>query len=292
MIFSRTASEILRGSWFIEPLTALRYLDLAANFLNRNETDFDPRVQAVAIRERISPEGYVVPSEEETPEGSIGIVSIMGSMIKYGNLCAWGADELVGFAKNFDTDENIIGQIWCMDSGGGSVASVAPYIDFLKTKSKPVVTLSDMSASANYYIASSTDYIMAENNISSTFGSIGVMVEFADFKKHLEAKGITVHTVYADQSEHKNSAFEKALQGDYKAIKEEMLNPLAVKFQNHVKRNRQALKGDAEGVLTGKMFYAEEAQSLGLIDGIGNLDAAIDYVKFLASARSFISTNY
>lgn len=290
MVFSKTASAILRGAWFIEPKTAQAYLNTVADILNKKQTDFDKRPEAVAIREIITPEGLVLPKEEEVPEGSVGIVSIMGPMIKYGDWCSYGSDDLVAFAKAFDDNPNIIGQVWRMDSGGGSVAAVAPYLDFLATAKKPVVTLSDMSASANYYIASSTDYIMAENNISSMFGSIGVMVQFADYQKYFEEKGIKVHTIYAEQSTHKNQYFETALTGDYDAIKTNMLNPLAQKFQDHVRAARPNLK-EEEGVLNGKMFFAEEAQRLGLIDGIGNLQAAIEKVKFLASARSFISTN-
>ncbi|WP_186826702.1 S49 family peptidase [Psychroserpens burtonensis] len=291
MVFSKTANEILRSPWFMEPKSALSFLPLVADILNKTQKDFDPRPEAVAVRSVITPQGVSLPREEEIPQGSIGVVSIMGPMLKYGDWCSYGSDDLVAFAKDFDTNENIIGQVWVMDSGGGSVAAVAPYLDFLKTKKKPVVSLSDMSASANYYIASSTDFIMAENNISSMFGSIGVMIEFADFKAVYEKEGIKVHTIYADESTHKNLAFKQALEGNYDAIKAEMLNPLAIKFQQHIRASRPNLK-ISEGVLNGKMFYAEEAQSIGLIDGIGNLDAAINYVKFLANASSFISTNY
>lgn len=290
MILSKTATEILRGPWLIEPKTALSYLPLVANILNKTQSDYDPRPEAIGIREVVAPTGESISTDEDIPEGSVGIVNIMGAMIKYGNLCAWGADELVEMCKAYANNDNIVGIVWRMDSGGGSVAAVAPYLDFLKSTNKPVVSLCDMSASANYYIASGTDHIMAENNISSTFGSIGVMVEFADFREYYEKQGVKLHTIYADQSTHKNLAFQKALEGDYEPLKEEMLNPLAIKFQDFVKANRRNLKM-VEGVLNGKMFYAEEALDIGLIDSIGNLDAAIDYVKFLASARSFISTN-
>ena len=288
MLFSRTANEILRGMWFIDPQTALNYSPLVFNVLEKKATDFDPRPQAVAVRQTISPDGMNVHPDDDAPDGSIGVVAIHGAMIKHGDLCSWGADELVAMAQEFDNDPKIIGQIWKMDSGGGSVAAIAPYLDFLKSKRKPVVTLSEMSASANYYIASSTDHIMAENNISSMFGSIGVMVQFADMMKYYEEKGIKVHTIYADQSEHKNQAFEEALKGNYELIRKEALNPLAIQFQEHVKSNRPDLK-QIEGVLTGKMFFASDALKLGLIDSIGNIDAAIEKVKFLASASSFIN---
>lgn len=291
MIFSKTAAEIFKRAWYMDPTTAFAYLDVVANILDKKQSDFDPKPEAISIRQAITPEGMIVPRDEEIPEGSVGIVSIMGPMMKYGDWCSYGSDDLVGFAKEFEANENIVGQIWLMDSGGGSVASVSPYLDFLDKATKPVVTLSEMSASANYYIASATDYIMAENNISAMFGSIGVMIEFADFKKYYEDKGIKIHSIYSTLSEHKNNVVKEAFKDNYEPMQKEMLDPLAKKFQDHVKAARPGLK-NVEGVLSGKMFYADEALSIGLIDGIGNLDTAIEKVKFLASARSFISTNY
>lgn len=291
MIFSKTASEIKRGIWFMEPRIALSYADVINNVLSKTKNDFDPRPEAIAVRQALSPSGAYVNSDEEIPEGSIGIVAIHGPMIKYGDWCSYGADELVGFAAEFEAEENIIGQIWLMDSGGGSVAAVAPYLDFLKVAKKPVVALCDLCASANYYVASATDYIMAENNISAMFGSIGVMIQFADYKKYYEEKGIALHEIYADQSENKNKDFRAALENDYEPMKKEMLNPLAIQFQNHVKAHRPNLQNQ-DDVLSGKMYYAEEALQLGLIDGIGNIAKAIEKVKFLASARSLISNNY
>ncbi|WP_422105570.1 S49 family peptidase [Winogradskyella sp.] len=291
MIFSKTASEIKRGIWFMEPRIALSYADVVSNVLNKTQKEIDPRPDAVKVRQALSPGGVYVNNDEEIPEGSIGVVAIHGPMIKYGDWCSYGADELVGFANEFESNENIIGQIWLMDSGGGSVAAVAPYLDFLAKSKKPVVALCDLCASANYYVASSTDYIMAENDISAMFGSIGVMIQFADYKKFYEEMGITLHEIYADQSTNKNKDFRAALENDYEPMKQEMLNPLAIQFQNHVKAKRPNLKKQNE-VLSGKMYYAKEALDLGLIDQIGNMDRAIEKVKFLASARSLISNNY
>jgi protease-4 len=123
------------------------------------------------------------------------------------------------------------------------------------------------------------------------FGSIGVMIQFADYKKFYKDKGIALHEIYADQSKDKNKDFREALENNYEPIKNEMLNPLAVQFQEHVKAERPNLKNPKK-VLSGGMYYAEKALEEGLIDGIGNMTKAIEKVKFLASARSLISNNY
>ena len=285
--------EIEKGLWFLSPQIANSYLHASVKNIDKQPSLISGRdIEAGFIRDIIGPDGNIIDiQQDEVPQGSVGIVRCIGSMSKYGGWFNWGTDELIKMMKDFDKDPNIIGQVWHDDSGGGTVSSVPPYLDFLKHKTKPVVSLLDTCGSASYYKNCGTDFMMAENNTSAMFGSIGVMISFYDYKKMLKDMGIVEHIIEADQSNNKNQAFKLAMEGKYDLIKSEYLNPLALGFQNDVRAARPKLK-EAEGVLTGKMFYADEALRLGMIDGIGNMEAAIDQVKFLASARSFISTNY
>lgn len=282
----RLLSEIMRGAWMVEPQTAISHLPNVASFLNGEQLaviDRDDETEASHFF--IDAEGGQyrkgIDSEDITP-GSVMIVNLTGTMIKYGTMCSWGADELTAKLQSAENNPNVIGSILRTDSGGGSVAAIGLFVDFLTSnRNKPVVALCDMAASAAYYTAVHCDHIMAENNISSEFGSIGVMCQFADFSEYYEKEGIKIHTIYSDHSANKNEEFQKALKGDYTLIKNESLNPLAVKFQNAVKDARPELK-EEPGLLNGKMFYAEKALELGMIDSIGNMGAAIEKVKELA----------
>lgn len=292
MLFSKTASEIRRGLWAIDPITGLYNLKLANDILSGTVTSKEQKIEA-AIREVVNEDGMTITGNgpQEIPAGSIGIVSIVGNMIKYGNMFCWGADELVSFARAFDNNPNIIGQIWLIDSGGGSVSSVAPYLDFLANKEKPVVALCDMCASAAIWVGSGTDYIMAENKISAAFGSIGVMASFFSYQEYYKGMGLTEHNVFADQSTEKNKDFMEALEGKYKTLKKLTLNPLAKEFQKNIKGNRGSkLDESVEGILSGRMFYAEDAVEHGLADGIGNRANAIEKVKELADVQSFMNS--
>ena len=116
-------------------------------------------------------------------------------------------------------------------------------------------------------------------DISAEFGSIGVMTQLADYAGYYEQRGIKLHNIYSTLSEHKNAPFEAALKGDYKSIKEEELDPLARQFQSSVKAHRPGLDLKTEGLLSGRMFMYDEAQRVGLIDGIGTLDDAVSEVR-------------
>ena len=164
-------------------------------------------------------------------------------------------------------------------------------ISAIRATDKPVVALCDTAASAAYFTAASSDHIMADNNLSAGFGSIGVVTSFIDMQPYWEQQGIKFHSIYAPESKDKNLAFEKALKGDYEKLQNEILSPLAVQFQNHVKQTREGKLNEKEpGILTGKMFFAEQALKSGLIDSIGNMQMAVNKALELAEVRKFMNT--
>lgn len=66
-------------------------------------------------------------------------------------------------------------------------------------------------------------------------------------------------------------------------IKREELNPLAQRFQDEVASKRgEKLDKSVEGILSGRMFYAEDALKYGLIDSIGDKQYAINRARELS----------
>lgn len=287
---------MLRGQWAISLDAALNWFPVIARWVETG--DFSPlnaqERPTAGIFSYVSPKGRTLNAfsdDGQNPEpDSVAVISVVGEMVKYGSLCAYGSDEYAGMINQALSNKNVVGAIIEIDSPGGEVASVAPLQAAIRAHNKPVVAFADMAASAGYWLASATDFIMAQNNISAYFGSIGVMVSFADFSKYYEEKGIKLHEIYADQSTHKNKYFHEALKGNYKAIKSEMLNPLAERFIAQVKQARGAkLNTQVEGILAGKMFFADDALKHGLIDGIGTMQEAIAKVRQLATVKNFMS---
>ena len=221
----------------------------------------------------------------------IAIIPLHGSMIKYGTACAYGADEIAAAIDDAAQNSQVTGLVLDIDSGGGAVDAIAPLVDAIQRAQgmgKPVVASCDLCASAAYYVACHCDEIMANNTISAEFGSIGVMMSFPDYAKYYEKEGIKVHTIYSNLSEYKNQPFELAKEGKYELIKAEQLDPLARKFQETVKACRQGkLDETAEGILSGKVYFAEDALKNGLIDSIGSEQKAIDRCRELAAAATF-----
>ncbi|TQI72273.1 peptidase S49-like protein [Gramella sp. Hel_I_59] len=291
-MFTDTESEILSSTWALSEQHAQPWLLMVAQILQGKQvSQADPNFKKEVRGYIIDQDGQPIDRNENpnTPINSIGVIEISGPMVKKGSWYRWGAEELVRIAEYFERDPNIIGHIWLLDSGGGSVNAIAPFREFQKKKTKPLIGLADMCASANLYAGVGCDKLVARNNISSMFGSIGVMATLIDYTEYLKAMGIKERLIYASQSSFKHKSYNEALKGKDGAFKKEHLNPLAIQFQEFVKSQRPKLKTDVEGILEGKMFYAEEAQEIGLIDGIMDFEEAVEEVKFLSQVRTYMN---
>lgn len=283
MAFSSLYSAVCRGKWFISFRDVEANLILVDKLLERGITKEDaskrseaepiPVLLSTGEKEAKSGNGFA-----DAPKDSTAIIPIHGTLLKYGTYCSYGTTELADIIRQAADSQNISSVLLDIDSGGGSVDAIAPLVaavQYAQSRGKSVVAHCDLCASAAYYIASYCDEIIASNQISSEFGSIGVMMSFPDYAKYYEREGVTVHTIYSNLSDYKNAPFEMAKAGKYEMIKEEELDPLARDFQESVKANRgNKLKLDTAGLLRGRMFYAKDAINVGLADSIGTLEFA------------------
>lgn len=299
MGFSKLYHTILTMKFFID----LRQVDalsvLLEKYLTKDLQNFTSKILSQTEPLKISYRsaeypgisgstgGAGQPGGDDGKKNMVAVIPLRGTMIKYGTMCSYGADEIAAAIDEAAANKKVIGIVLDIDSGGGAVDAVAPLVDAIrrtKAMGKPVVASCDLCASAAYWTACECDEIMADNNISSEFGSIGVMMSFPDYAKYYEKEGIKVHTIYSNLSTYKNAPFEAAKLGKYDDIKTEELDPLARKFQANVRAKRAGkLNEDIEGILSGKVFYAEDALKHGLIDSIGTLDRAIARVRELAA---------
>jgi len=288
MELNRSLHEISRGEWAFHIPSLSTYLPIVADLLQRKAITL-PTTQKSSSINFLDRQGYRV-SALDVMEGNarqevVGYASAIGPLMKYSDLCTVGADKLTNDIEMMMSFPNVKGIVLNVDGPGGGVSAVSEFERLAANKTKPIVALVDMCASAHYWASCLVaDHIMASNSISACVGSIGVMMSFADNQKYLEEKGIVFHEIYAPQSEHKNLAFKLAREGKYEMIKEEYLSPTAKRFQADVRAARPNLKEEV-GVLTGKTFGAEEAKEYGMIDSVGSLKKAIDMVMMLSELK-------
>lgn len=226
----------------------------------------------------------------------IAVISITGMMTKYARInwdwesLEWivpGVDDVAALLEYAMQSGEIDGVVLVINTPGGTTQSLIRIEEVLKQRTKPVVALVDgMCASAGMYMACLCDQIYALNKMCSV-GSIGVMVQLIDETQMLKKNGIKVIEIYPPESADKNKAYRDAIDGKTQTMIEEVLTPLAVNFQNIVREHR-ALDESVEGVLSGKMFYADDAVKAGLIDQVGTFEAAVHYIRNITAQRQDI----
>lgn len=277
------------------PEAADNYLPVVASWLLGEAVTFEEKdrlgVMMATAAGVISP-GY--PEDiAEFPEGSVAIVNLRGELTKYDGLCNFGAMSIANLMRLLGVSKNISGVVLDIDGPGGAVNAIAPVLDaikFVQGQGKPVVVHGDLVASAHLYIAVYGDHFMLDNRIGSRAGSIGTLIQFTDYREYWKQLGVTIRTIYAPESTHKNQEYEKMLEGDDEPMKQQMLSPLARNFQEAVKLQRGGkLNLKAEGILNGAMFWAQDAVDNGLADSIGTLGDAIQRVLDLVEIRKFMS---
>lgn len=274
-------AQILSGQYLSEKSDKDFMPDLTMRFITKTGNE-----NKIAAGEMMREGGYSVSDiYDEAPKGSIAMIPLKGPMMKEDDLSYYGTETLSELLKAAASHKNIIGGLIDGDTGGGAVDSIPPMLDAISfaRQKMPVGGIGDLIASAGYYMYSHLDFAIAGNDISSEWGSVGVMISFMDLQPYYEMMGVKFHTIYAPESNYKNLPFEKALKGDYELIQTEELSPLARKFQSDVRKARKGkLNLTVPGILNGRMFFASDAVKYGLADEIGNYDLAIKRVTELS----------
>jgi protease-4 len=201
---------------------------------------------------------------------------VSGSGSPYPMMGYVGADDVVAQIDAARKDKATKAIVLRINSPGGSVVScdqIWNEVMRARREGKVVVaSIGDIGASGGYYVASAADKIIA--NPGAIVGSIGVIFSKPSLQKLYEKLGIRVDVLkkgeYADIfSETRTlSDEEKAMIG---ALMDEeyrqFLRAVAIGRGSRIKR--------IEELAEGRIYTAERAKSLGLIDDIGGFSDAI-----------------
>lgn len=206
---------------------------------------------------------------------NVVILSIKTPIQKFSNWEYLGTKSFMSILDFYKTDPNVAGVVLDMDSGGGQSYGTPEFYDYLRSYPKPTVTYTDgYLCSAAYYIASATNYIIA-NKRADAIGSIGAYATIVDFNGIWEKYGAKIHTLYATDSTEKNADYRQVLEGNYTPYITNSLDPLVKTFHIDMRATRPQLD---ESVFAGGTWSGEKALELGLVDELGNIQTAIDKV--------------
>jgi len=164
-----------------------------------------------------------------------------------------------------------------IDSPGGAVVpSQEIFAEVRKTraegKMKVVTSMGNVAASGGYYIAAATDRIVA--NPGTLTGSIGVIMELANVKGLLEKVG--VQSVVIKSGRHKDMASPfRTMTPEDRALLQTVLDDVHAQFIDAVATGRALQPEQVRTLADGRIFTGKQAQTVNLVDELGDLHDAI-----------------
>lgn len=304
-MFNPTISALLRGKWLLEEEYATNSLSFALGILQGKVTaseflngsgDFEGpfflvpgvgKVDAYIINQDT---GRMIFNSAAALPGSIAVVPFIGPVTKYNGSCGEpGMIRRQQWIIEMTALPGVIGYISLLDTPGGEAdgtPQTAAIIKKLVIKTAAVIIGSAYSAGA--WIFSAHDKAYAADKFCGV-GSIGAYSTIFDYRGYFEKQGYKLITVYPDVSKDKNLSYRKAIDGDTTAIKAET-SVLATSFVDEFAENRgDKLKSD--DWRTGKVYSAEEAVQIGLIDGIKSLEDVVSEMRNPSDQKIKIKNN-
>lgn len=263
----------LESLWFGSDESSIPYL---------RYLDFMDNISATDIQ------GYVDDDEEfedDLPalaqiEGSVGIININGSLVPNGNWITrmfgmTGYDEIAEAAAALNDRDDVSDIVLSINSGGGAVMGLESVGNTLKlvAKNKPVYSNTEGSMlSAAYWIGSVGRDISGTS--MSQFGSIGVIITHTSVHRALKESGRDVTIIRAGKFKAPGHPAEK-LSAKAKQELQDRANDMAGFFRSHIESERSDKLSAWDSWGEGKVFFADEAVSVGLSDRLVTLNGLV-----------------
>lgn len=186
--------------------------------------------------------------------------------------------------------KDVKGVIIKLNSPGGTVAAVQRlYNEILKLKktyTKPIVCyVPELCASGGYYVASACDKIICAEG--SVVGSVGVLLQVGNINALLKKIGVNVEVIKSSKYKDIGSIFRDMLPEE-RQVFENLVNAAFEQFIDAIVKGRGMSKEQVMKFADGKIYIANEAVKLQMVDKIGDEDTAIEEVKTLAGIKGEI----
>jgi len=165
-----------------------------------------------------------------------------------------------------------------INSPGGTVAgSEELYESLVKVKAKKpmVVVVDGLAASGGYIAAMASDRIVAQQ--SAIVGSIGVIFQYPNVTELLKTIGVQVESIKSSPLKAAPSGYEPT-SPEARAAVESIVRDSFDWFKGLVRDRRHLDDASLQKVSDGRVFTGRQAVELKLIDGLGDEQAAIDWL--------------
>jgi protease-4 len=192
---------------------------------------------------------------------------------------ALGSDTYLKYIQELKKDNSIQGVVFRVNSGGGSATASEDIVNeiYKLNNEKPVVvSMSEVAGSGGYWISTACDKLFAQN--TTITGSIGVISALFYMKDFFNRYGITHSTIKKGKFADVGSTIRRMTDEDRKII-ESFVDNIYQKFLEKVSKFRDMEKDDVHNIAQGRIWSGKDAKEIGIIDEVGDITQAVDYLK-------------
>ena len=221
--------------------------------------------------------------------GDISLIVVQGQIVPGESSMGFAGGETVRrLIDQARDDENSKALVLRVDSPGGSVFASEQMRRALvryQASGRPVVvSMASVAASGGYWISMNADRILA--HATTITGSIGVFGLVPTFENALEKLGIASDGVGTTNWSGGLSPLRPlsaaAREGLQMVVEKDYRN-----FITRVAEARQLPLETVDSIAQGQVWSGQDAQSLGLVDALGDFDAAVEQAAALAGLDDF-----
>jgi protease-4 len=179
--------------------------------------------------------------------------------------------------RRAEKDDQVRALVVRINSPGGTItASDIVYREIREFKQRrkvPVIAaMMDVGASGGYYAALAADQIFAHP--TTVTGSIGVIMLTVNAQGLLEKVGVAPLAIKSGPLKDAGSPF-RGLTAEERAVFQSVIDDMYGRFVRLVSESRKIPEDRVRAFADGRIYTAEQARTLGLVDQVGYLDEAV-----------------
>ncbi|MFC1856148.1 signal peptide peptidase SppA [Thermodesulfobacteriota bacterium] len=207
----------------------------------------------------------------------VGVIKVEGVIMN--------SEEVLRQLAELENNNSVKAIVLRIDSPGGAVApSQEIYSELMRIKKtkKIVTSMGTVAASGGYYIACATDEIFA--NAGTITGSIGVIMEFANFKNLMEKIGLNTVTIKSGKMKDVGNPMRDMTEHE-RAYMQELIMDVYEQFVEDISAGRGIPKEKIYPLADGRILTGRKAFQENLVDNIGTINDAIRRAGELGGIR-------
>jgi protease IV len=200
-----------------------------------------------------------------------------------------GVRRWVSIIDGYRADSRVKGMLVRINSPGGTIGSTQELYEAMKrfkaSGKKIVVSVVDICASGAYYAALPADSIIA--NPGSLVGSIGVIISSLEFSSLMKRWGVRDNTIKSGKYKDMLSPMREMTSAERAELQSTVTDMYEIFLGEVIKhRGKKSSASTIRSVSDGRVFAADRARRLGLIDEIGDMEVAKKKIASLCGLKN------